>query len=459
MHKIPPWVQHHGGLAPHLTVTAPDPVSRSTFVGIATASRSGPSPTFTMPLSHMLFNLFSVALLGGVSLPGAHAAGSIPSRRITEYQLPVATETHEFARVPGTDLLVLSQMSNSHLVKIQLDPKTEQPLDLRSFPMGKDDKSGLHGMWPSEKRPGLVWMSLQWENKLLLVDAGRKSLEEKPTVVTTIDIPQPGNGPHCVFEIKGRVWAGLKVASKQDGGYYVFSSDLDGGNPKLYPSLNSPVFIKEDPSTGLIYVTQDAASSIMRINVTSGETAQLPIPPAVGNNPVGMTTIEFGPLRGVWFSLAGNATGGTATFGRVVSETGALRFFSLKKPAEIGRKAGLLHVADATTKEAGPGLWLLSTSLLSNSSGDALIRVALDDAVSAIKGEEYNALPTQNAMSHRIVVLNSTVLVSELHTFTLAQLSYENTVAGKWLPDQGTASSSSYGKPGKRQASGKWRDL
>lgn len=395
----------------------------------------------------MLFNLFSAALLGGislpgahaaVSLPGAHAAGSLVSRRIAEYQLPVATETHEFARVPGTDLVVLSQMSNSHLVKIQLDPKTEQPIDLRSFSMGKNDKSGLHGMWPSEKQPGMVWMTLQYENKLLLVDPGRKNLDDKPTILKTIDIPEPGNGPHCVFEIKGRVWAGLKMASPETNGFYVFSSELDGTKPALYPCLDSPVFIAEDPKTGLIYVTQDTSSSVMRIDVKTGKTEQLPIPASVGNTPVGMTTVDSGPLRGVWFSLAGNATGGTGTFGRVDPKTGELQFFRLDKPNMIGGKAGLLHVADATTNEAGPGLWLLSTSLLSKNSGDALIRVGFDNAGSAITSEEYIALPTQNAMSHRIMVLNSTVLVSELHTFSLASLSYENTVAGKWLPAQTT---------------------
>jgi hypothetical protein len=50
--------------------------------------------------------------------------------------------------------------------------------------------------------------------------------DQSPTLHQTIDIPAPGNGPHCVFEIGNRVWAGLKVASEQTGQYYVFSADV-----------------------------------------------------------------------------------------------------------------------------------------------------------------------------------------------------------------------------------------
>jgi hypothetical protein len=371
---------------------------------------------------------------------------SLVSRRLTEYLLPVTTQTHELARVPGSNFLLVSQMSNSQLVKIELDPTTEAPVAYQSFPMGQDDKSGLHGVWPSQQYPGLVWLSLQWENKLLLVDPGSDSLSTAPSILKTIDIPEPGNGPHSIFEIGDRVWAGLKVASEQTEGYYVFSAHVDNTDDTvLYPCLNSPVFIQEEPTTGLIYVTQDTASSIMRIDVTTGETTQLPIPPPVGNTPVGMTTAH-GPLSGVWFALAGNATGGSGSFGHI-GPSGELQFFNLEKPM-LGSNAGLLHIADASSAEGGPALWLLSTTLLSNNSADALIRVTFDDAVTKITGEEYVSIPTQNAWAHRIVVLDSTVMVSELNTFTLVQLAYNNTVAGQWLPAQAVAPSTEYGETG-----------
>ncbi|KFY20384.1 hypothetical protein V491_03761 [Pseudogymnoascus sp. VKM F-3775] len=383
-------------------------------------------------LSRILKSLVIGLAFGASTVSSQSSSNALVSRRLTEYLMPAATETHEFARVPNTNFVLLSQMSDSQLIKIELDPTTEQPIAFQSFPMGNNSKSGLHGVWPSEVYPGKMWLSLQWENKLLLVDPGR-DLSSAPTILKTIDIPAPGNGPHCVFEIGNRVWAGLKDASKQTGQYYVFSADISKNSTEktLYPCLKSPVFIKEEPTTKLIYVTQDTESSIMRINTTSGETSQLPIPPSVGSTPVGMTTAH-GPMNGVWFSLAGNATGGSGSFGHIAS-TGEMQFFQLKKPY-LGTNAALLHIADASTLAGGPALWLLSTSLLSANSPDALILVTFDEGITKITGEEYISMLTQNAMVHRVVPMESTVLVSQLHTFALAQLSYNNTVAGNWLP-------------------------
>ncbi|KAK3339928.1 hypothetical protein B0T25DRAFT_560912 [Lasiosphaeria hispida] len=385
-----------------------------------------------------------LALCAGTSV-SQEPVTSLVSRRLTEYLLPVATQTHELARVPGSNFLLVSQMSNSQLIKIELDPASEEPVAYQSFPMGENSQSGLHGVWPSARFPGMMWLSLQSENRLLLVNPGQ-DISTAPSIITTIDIPEPGKGPHCVFEIGNRVWAGLKEASEQTGEYYVFSADVDNTTDTvLYPCLNSPVFIQEEPTTRLIYVTQDTASSIMRINITSGETAQLPIPPEAGNTPVGMTTAS-GPLSGVWFSLAGNDTGGSGSFGHIGS-TGELQFFQLEKPL-LGTNAGLLHIADASTAEGGPALWLLSTTLLSTNSADALIRVTFDDDITSVTGEEYISIPTQNAWAHRIITLDATVMLTELNTFTLAQLSYSNTVAGRWLPAQALTDPTIYDQEG-----------
>ncbi|GMF74793.1 hypothetical protein BDV35DRAFT_402250 [Aspergillus flavus] len=396
-------------------------------------------------LYHTVKSLVVALAFGATAASAQNPVTSLVSRRVTEYLMPATTETHEFARVPNTNFVLLTQMSDSELIKIELDPTTEEPIAYHSFPLGKNSSSQLHGVWPSTVHPGMMWLSLQADNKLLLVDPGQ-DLSTEPSIIQTIDIPAPGNGPHCVFEIGNRVWAGLKVASKQTGQYYVFSADVSNStDQKLYQCLNSPVFIKEEPTTGLIYVTQDNDSSIMRINVTSGETTQLPIPPSVGNNAVGMTT-AYGSMSGVWFTLAGNATGGTGTFGHIGS-SGEMEFFKLEHPL-LGTNAGLLHVADASTEAGGPALWLLSTSLLSTNSPDALIRVNFDAGVTSISGEEYISMPTQNAMVHRVLPLDKTVLVSELHTFTLAQLTYNNTIAGQWLPAEAVSNTTVYTEAG-----------
>jgi hypothetical protein len=394
---------------------------------------------------HIFTSLVIVLAFRAGTVSSQNSASSLVSRRLTEYLMPAAAETHEFARVPNSSFVLLSQMSDSQLIKIELDPTTEEPIAFQSFPMGNNSQSGLHGVWPSAVYPGKMWLSLQGDNKLLLVDPG-PNLSTVPAIIKTIDIPEPGNGPHCVFEIGNRVWAGLKVASKQTGQYYVFSADISNSTDQvLYQCLNSPVFIKEEPATKLIYVTQDTDSSIMRINVTSGETAQLPIPPNIGSTPVGMAT-AYGPMNGVWFSLAGNATGGSGSFGHIGS-TGELQLFQLKEP-QLGTNAGLLHIADASTVVGGPALWLLSTSLLSTNSPDALIRVTFDAAITSITGEEYISMLTQNAMVHRVVPMDATVLVSQLHTFTLTQLMYNNTVAGQWLPAEAISNTTVYNEAG-----------
>ncbi|KAJ5980463.1 hypothetical protein N7481_007761 [Penicillium waksmanii] len=93
-------------------------------------------------------------------------------------------------------------------------------------------------------------------------------------------------------------------------------------------------------------------------------------------------------------------------------------------------------------------LWLLPTSLLSTSSPDALIRVTFDAGMKSVAGEEYISMLTQNAMVHRILPLDKTVLVSELHTFTLAQLTYNNTIAGQWLPAEAVTNNTIYTQAG-----------
>ncbi|KAI6715077.1 hypothetical protein B2J93_6006 [Marssonina coronariae] len=376
--------------------------------------------------------IVAIACSGSPVLSHRDAVTSLASRRITEFLLPVAAETHEVALVPNRNLVLVSQMDTSRLVKIQLDPITEEPVAFQSFPMGANNKSGLHGIFPSTIYPGLVWLTLQYENKILLVDPGAE-LSAAPTIVHTIDVPKPGNGPHGVYEIGNRLWAGLKTASIQDGNYYVFStdiSDLEATNPEenLYLSLESPLFIQEEPTTKLIFVTQHISSSIMRIDLTRNETTQLPIPPGLGNTPVGMVT-AYGPMKGVWFCLAGNADGGSGAFGRIDSD-GKMKFFQLGKQ-HIGSSAGLVHIADASSADLGPALWLLSTSELSRNSTDTLIRVTFDEGVTSIIGEEYISMPTQNSWVHRLVALNSTVLVSQLNSFTLAQFSYKNTISGQ----------------------------
>jgi hypothetical protein len=125
----------------------------------------------------MLYHAFKslVALaLGANTVLAQNSANSLVSRRLTEYLMPAATETHEFARVPGSNFVLLTQMPDSELLKIELDLTTEELIAFHSFPMGKNSSSQLHSVWPSTVYPGMMWLSLQGDNQLLLVNPGQE---------------------------------------------------------------------------------------------------------------------------------------------------------------------------------------------------------------------------------------------------------------------------------------------
>lgn len=108
----------------------------------------------------------------------ADAATTEPFRRsVTEYQLPPAEQTREIVRVPDTPVVLVTQMSNSKLVKLWLDPASEQVTDMRAFQIATPT-SELHGLTLSKAYPGKVWATLQRDNKLVLLDPGTGGLSE-----------------------------------------------------------------------------------------------------------------------------------------------------------------------------------------------------------------------------------------------------------------------------------------
>ncbi|MFC5946727.1 hypothetical protein ACFQH9_00365 [Pseudonocardia lutea] len=384
--------------------------------------------------THALFAVGGLAVgaaATSVAVTGAAdaAPSSLPVRRsFTEYRLPEATQTHEIAWIGGSRLALVTQMSDSTLIKLWLDRDSERVTDERAFTVGSPT-SELHGLAPSRAYPGLVWATLQRDNKILLLDPQVDDVGKEPTVVRSIDVPAPGFGPHQVNEIGDHVWAGLKYPSPQTGKFYVLAvNHTDPADRTLYECLPQPVFEAQEPASGLIYASQDASSSIMQIEPASGRTRQIPVPPEVGQNPVGLVRCE-GRLEGVWVTLAGSDTASTGAFGRIRAD-GRPVWFRLS--SHLGRGAALLHLADATTPDGPPALWLLSTSLLNVNSPDALIHVTFNDDVTAVVNEEFVALPTQTAKAHRVLPLTKTVLVSEWNSSTVAQLEYTAATSGSW---------------------------
>jgi streptogramin lyase len=349
------------------------------------------------------------------------------SRSVTEYRLPPAVQTHEIVRVPGTAVVLISQMSDSILVKLWLDPATERVVAIHSILVGTPN-SELHGLGLSRAYPGMVWATLQRDNKLLLIDPGAGHAEQPPRIVRTIDVPAPGFGPHFVGEDGDLLWSSLKYASPQTGKYYALAiSHTDPSRYRLYEALPQPVFIAPDPTTGQVYVSQDASSSVMRIDPANGATTQIPIPALVGSTPVGLIRAT-GPLTGIWTVLLGSADGGTGTFGRIEADD-TITWFRLTSP--VVRNAGLLHLAADTRPSTRPALLLLSSSLASLAVPDTVIRVTFDPAATTVVGEEVACLPTQQCAAHRVTPLTTTVMATELASSTVAQL--------RSTPEQGPA--------------------
>ncbi|MDT0449679.1 hypothetical protein [Streptomyces hesseae] len=344
---------------------------------------------------------------GSAAAEPAGSEGVPPRRSVVEYGLPPAEETHEIVKVPDKPMALVSQMSDSHLVKLALDPRTERVTGVKAFALGPKDAM-LHGLAVSERHPGRIWATHEGGNRLLLVDPRADELDAAPRVEREIGIPGGGRGPHYVNEYGDTLWVTLK------GSDQVLA--LDHTRPerfRLFEAKAHPIFAARHPGSGDFYVSQDSASTVLRIDPGSGRTSQMPIPAERGSTPVGL----IGGAGGVWVVLLGTDKAGTGTFGRI-DEDGRITWHRLRAPQ--GRSASLLHLAFGRGRE--PMLWLLASSIVSDDARDLIIRVRFDSSWTRIVEEEYAALPTQMCKAHRLLPLANSVLATELTTATVAQL-------------------------------------
>ncbi|MEU8546148.1 hypothetical protein AB0C81_03900 [Streptomyces roseoverticillatus] len=334
-----------------------------------------------------------------------------PSRRtLVEYALPPAEETHEIVKLPDRPMALVSQMSNSRLVKLGLDPRTEQVTAVKAFPLGSAGAM-LHGLAVSSRHPGRIWATHEGADRLLLVDPRADSVEAAPRIEREIPVPGGGRGPHYVNEYGDTLWVTLK------GSDQVLALDhTRPGHHRLYDAKPHPIFAARHPVSGDFYISQDGASFLLRIDPRTGRTHQIPVPAEQGSTPVGLVS---GP-GAVWLVLLGTARAGTGTFGRIDAD-GRIVWHRLAGP--LGRSASLLHLAfDPPGTAREPGLWLLASSIVSEQARDLIIRVRFDPSWTRITGEEYAALPTQLCKAHRLLPLERSVLATELTTARVAQL-------------------------------------
>ncbi|ORX89899.1 hypothetical protein K493DRAFT_232124 [Basidiobolus meristosporus CBS 931.73] len=352
--------------------------------------------------------LFLVSTLCSIQVDAA--AAPICTNRIDEYHLPPTEMTHELLKLPNSDMILISQMSNSKLVKVQLGPDG-QVTGIEAHSLGGPN-AGLHGLSLSTEYPGMIWCTVEYLNQLLLVDPQPQSLEAPPIIHRTIHVAAPGKGPHYIGEYGDFLWATLK-----ESGHALRLNHKDySANQTLFPTKPSPIFVAQHPTNKDFYVTQDQGSSLLRIT-SNGTTSQIPIPSQFGSTPVGAIS---GP-HGVWFVLLGSNTTGTGTFGRI-NDNGQITWFTLKSNQAKG--ASLLHLAfESGPDPSHPTLWLLASSIVNTNAKDMIIKVQFDETYSTIVSEQASALPTQLSMAHRILAIGGNVWATELSTAILARLS------------------------------------
>ncbi|KAI8062249.1 hypothetical protein BC940DRAFT_262010 [Gongronella butleri] len=354
-----------------------------------------------------------------VQITPASANGTGLTSYIIENPLPTAAQTHEMVLVTDTKMLLITQMSDSVLVKAQIDDHGKFQ-NVAAFQVNKNT-SMLHGICNSKAYPGMVWVSLETENRLVLLDPGVDSVNTPPKVVKVIDIPYPGIGPHNVGEYGDELWSGLK-----EGAAVYRVNHRDPSNYTIFPGVPHPIFIAQHPVNNLFYASEDDSSKILQMDPIANTSKQIDVPPSAGQTPVGLIT---GP-QGIWFTLLGNKTAGTGTVGRINADE-SFTFFKLN--GTLGRDAALLHLA-FLEPENDHTLYLLTSSITFNDALDMVIVVKFDDNWSKIVSEQYLPLPTQQCWAHRLLLTASNIMVTELTKSKLFSW-YTETVpaSAKWI--------------------------
>src|SRR5215472_12415445 len=224
-----------------------------------------------------------------------HNVGMIISpKRVTEYPLPAAAQTHEIIAVPNSNTLLVSQQTNSMLVKVALDPATGAPVRAVAHLVGTPT-DGLHGLCNSQFHPGMVWASLQFTSQVVLLDPKSGNVDEPPVILQTFTLPVAARGPHVVIEDGPILWASCK-----DGVQVVCIAHKESQPYTLYTAERRPIFVAVHKNSGLVFGSEDQSSSILWINPSNGQTGQIPIASDTGSTPVGLIA---GPDGNVWFVL------------------------------------------------------------------------------------------------------------------------------------------------------------
>jgi hypothetical protein len=347
--------------------------------------------------------LFLVACISTLALASQNSTTS--SLIVREFNLP-GIDSHEFVKVPGEDMIIVTHMGNSALVKVSLD-KNGIVTGAKDHQIGTD-KSGMHGISPSKVHRGHIWLTLEHDNKVVLIDPKPKSIDAAPKIIREIKLPDQARGPHYVGEYGDYLWLTLRESK-----HVMKLSHFNESNYELFQASEPPIFVSPSSSNNLFYASLLRNSKILKIDPSTKLTEEISIPSNHGIFPVGLIP---GP-NGAWFTLLGDKNAGTGTFGFIDKESN-IKYFKLK--SELGKDASLIHLNFDNNTDKSHVLWILGSSSEKKDAIDMVIRVDMDSSYSNIINEEYIVLPTQRSISHRLLVDKNLIYVTELSSRKLA---------------------------------------
>lgn len=343
--------------------------------------------------------------------PMHHHAKICYPKAVCEYPLPAAGMTHELAQIGDTNLIAISQMDGSTLLKVAINPKDGKPEAVMGFSLGSM-MGGLHGIVASKAYPGQIWCTFQFDNKLVRIDPGA-TLEAQPVIIQEISIPAPGRGPHGIIEEGKNIWTTLK-----DSAHVLRVNHTNPADYTLCPAVRKPIFVAKHPTSGLFYASQDQSSQILCMDEHGKTISNTPIPTTEGATPVGLIS---GPDGNIWFTLL-NAPG---TFGRIDAK-GEYTWFHLT--TALGKSAALLHLNfDPNPPGKLPRLFLLSSSITNPNAVNAIFAVTLENNYTSINTQQSFVMPTQGSKIHRVLPAFGGLYVSELTVSLLAHISLQTT--------------------------------
>lgn len=370
-----------------------------------------------------------------------------------EVKLPHADQTHEVCYEPETNAVFVTQLTNSTLVRIGIDKKGMLVDEQEAWRIGPED-SGLHNASLSYKYPGHLWLSLQYQNLLVLVDVRPESMLEVKQIYQVPSILENGDeilhvgGPHCARECPhtGNIWACLKGALddiknnnpcgklsqccdpdklkanmqrnsedpeldiKIPNSYAVWQLDpkdydpkcLDKGG-KLYHCRNSPPMLAIDLK-GNAWIPQDQSDTLMFVDQEKKEAEQLEVPwpeDAKINEKHTGPGIATAPDGSIWMVQLETMS----SMVRIDPDTKERVLYDIQTPA-WARGIRLIHL-DFDAAEPGSDhhnrIYAISSTLLQDESTDALFIINICKNWKTIEGMRVVPLPSQGSACHRIV--------------------------------------------------------